>query len=36
VLTMYSDLLVGDCNGCHAKIADSDYVWDTALQLSTL
>jgi hypothetical protein len=35
VLTTYSDLLVGDCNGCHAKIAESDYVWDTALQLSS-
>jgi hypothetical protein len=36
ILTTYSDLIVGDCNGCHTKIAGSDYVFDTALQLSTL
>jgi hypothetical protein len=35
VLTSYSDLLVGDCNGCHGKVTSSDYVWDTALQLSS-
>jgi hypothetical protein len=35
VLTTYSDLLVGDCNGCHSKIVASDYVFDTALQLSS-
>ncbi|HEX4449104.1 MAG TPA: hypothetical protein VH044_20330 [Polyangiaceae bacterium] len=34
ILTTYSDLLTGDCNGCHANIADNDEVWDTALQLS--
>jgi hypothetical protein len=34
ILTTYSDLLTGDCNGCHGGIADNDYVWDTALQLS--
>jgi hypothetical protein len=33
-LTTYSDLLVGDCNGCHAKAESNDFVWDTALQLS--
>ncbi len=30
----YAGQTVGDCNGCHARVADNDYVWDTALQLS--
>jgi hypothetical protein len=34
VITTYTDLLTGDCNGCHGGIPDNDFVWDTALQLS--
>jgi hypothetical protein len=30
----YAGMPIGDCNGCHARIEDNDYVWDTALNLS--
>lgn len=32
---MYSGQPIGDCNGCHSAIKANDYVWDTALQLSS-
>jgi Cytochrome P460 len=31
----YANQAIGDCNGCHAQVADNDYVWDLALQLSS-
>ncbi len=30
----YAGQPIGDCNGCHARAVDNDYVWDTAVQLS--
>ncbi len=30
----YAGMPAGDCNGCHTKAVNNDYVWDTALQLS--
>ena len=30
----YANQAIGDCNGCHGQVADNDYVWDSALQLS--
>ena len=30
----YAGTPAGDCNGCHAQVADNDYVWDEALQMS--
>jgi hypothetical protein len=31
----YANQAIGDCNGCHAVVKNNDYVWDTALQLSS-
>jgi hypothetical protein len=31
----YAGQPVGDCNGCHMLVQDNDFVWDTALQLSS-
>jgi hypothetical protein len=31
----YAGNPAGDCNGCHALVAGNNYVWDTALQLSS-
>jgi hypothetical protein len=31
----YANQAIGDCNGCHGVVKDNDYVWDTALQLSS-
>jgi Cytochrome P460 len=30
----YANQAIGDCNGCHAQVADNDYVWDSALELA--
>ncbi|HEX4448302.1 MAG TPA: hypothetical protein VH044_16255 [Polyangiaceae bacterium] len=32
----YAGNPAGDCNGCHGQVAGNDYVWDTALRLSSL
>ncbi len=34
IVTTYTDLHIGDCNGCHEMAVANDYVWDTALQLT--
>jgi hypothetical protein len=32
----YANQSIGDCNGCHSVVAaENDYVWDSALQLSS-
>ena len=31
----YANQAIGDCNGCHALAVGNDYVWDSALQLSS-
>jgi hypothetical protein len=31
----YAGRPIGDCNGCHVQAIANDFVWDTALQLSS-
>jgi hypothetical protein len=31
----YAGTPAGDCNGCHGIVKDNDYVWTSALQLSS-
>jgi hypothetical protein len=31
----YANQPIGDCNGCHSVAVANDYVWDSALQLSS-
>jgi hypothetical protein len=31
----YANQAIGDCNGCHGMAVSNDYVWDSALQLSS-
>jgi hypothetical protein len=31
----YRNQPIGDCNGCHGAAKPNDYVWDTALQLTS-